>query len=217
VGRVAAISVPLDSTEKLVTIIELKKRGDSDEEAMHWLSGVKSDRHLRDIQCARRECWRPRSGTAPGRFPPRRAARSGAPPCVEQYRQDQFARLDRLSRPLGAHPELPMLVTVLVMAVAVSVEPFRIGMTVLMLNRPRPALQLLAFLSGGFGMGTTVGLVVLFVFRRRFAGVYLLHFAQGSDSDRGSWRYWSLLSWPWTSPGGWAGARQDWRRRPNDC
>ena len=42
-GRVAAISVPVNSTEKLVTVIELKKRGDSDEEAMHWLSGVKSD------------------------------------------------------------------------------------------------------------------------------------------------------------------------------
>lgn len=60
--------------------------------------------------------------------------------------------------------------TVLVMALAVSVEPFRIGMTVVMLNRPRPALQLLAFLCGGFAMGTTVGLVVLFVFRRALLG-----------------------------------------------
>ena len=63
-----------------------------------------------------------------------------------------------------------MLVTVLLMAFAVSVEPFRIGMTVLMLNRPRPALQLLAFLSGGFAMGTAVGLAVLFVFRRVLLG-----------------------------------------------
>ncbi len=63
-----------------------------------------------------------------------------------------------------------MLVTVLVMALAVSVEPFRIGMTVLMLNRPKPALQLFAFLCGGFAMGLTVGLVVLFVFRRTLAG-----------------------------------------------
>ncbi|BBY08489.1 GAP family protein [Mycobacterium noviomagense] len=63
-----------------------------------------------------------------------------------------------------------MLFTVLIMALAVSVEPFRIGMTVLMLNRPRPALQLLAFLSGGFTMGITVGLVVLFVFRRTLLG-----------------------------------------------
>jgi hypothetical protein len=63
-----------------------------------------------------------------------------------------------------------MLATVLIMALAVSIEPFRIGMTVLMLNRPRPALQLFAFLCGGFVMGTTVGLVVLFVFRRILLG-----------------------------------------------
>ena len=38
-------------------------------------------------------------------------------------------------------------------------------MTVLMVNRPRPGLQLLAFLAGGFAMGTTVGVIVLFVLR----------------------------------------------------
>lgn len=63
-----------------------------------------------------------------------------------------------------------MLLTVLVMALAVSLEPFRIGMTVLMLNRRRPVLQLSAFLVGGFAMGMTVGLVVLFVLRRRLLG-----------------------------------------------
>jgi len=60
-----------------------------------------------------------------------------------------------------------MLITVLVMAIALSLEPFRIGMTVLMLNRPRPMLQLSAFLCGGFAMGMTVGAVVLFGLRRR--------------------------------------------------
>lgn len=63
-----------------------------------------------------------------------------------------------------------MLFTLLVMAVAMSLEPFRIGMTVLMLNRPRPILQLLAFLSGGFAMGLTVGLAVLLVFRHLLLG-----------------------------------------------
>jgi len=58
-----------------------------------------------------------------------------------------------------------MWITLLAMAVAVSLEPFRIGMTVLMINRPRPALQLLAFLTGGFAMGIAVGLVVLFIMR----------------------------------------------------
>ena len=36
-GRVAAIAVPDDRMEKLVAIIELKKRGDSHEDAMHKL------------------------------------------------------------------------------------------------------------------------------------------------------------------------------------
>jgi hypothetical protein len=63
-----------------------------------------------------------------------------------------------------------MLFTILVMAVAMSLEPFRVGMTVLMLNRPRPILQLLAFLSGGFAMGLTVGLIVLLAFRRLLLG-----------------------------------------------
>jgi hypothetical protein len=58
-----------------------------------------------------------------------------------------------------------MWITLLVMAVAVSLEPFRIGMVVLMINRPRPGLQLLAFLAGGFAMGTAVGVIVLFVLR----------------------------------------------------
>ncbi|PND56793.1 hypothetical protein CRM90_15175 [Mycobacterium sp. ENV421] len=55
-----------------------------------------------------------------------------------------------------------MWFTLLVMAVAVSLEPFRIGMSVVMLNRPRPHLQLAAFLCGGFVMGLSVGAVVLF-------------------------------------------------------
>jgi hypothetical protein len=58
-----------------------------------------------------------------------------------------------------------MWITLLAMAIAVSLEPFRIGMTILMINRPRPGLQLLAFLTGGFAMGITVGLIVLFILR----------------------------------------------------
>jgi hypothetical protein len=60
-----------------------------------------------------------------------------------------------------------MWITLLVMAVAVSLEPFRIGMSVLMLNRPRPLLQLTAFLCGGFLMGLTVGAVVLLALESR--------------------------------------------------
>jgi len=60
-----------------------------------------------------------------------------------------------------------MWITLLVMAVAVSLEPFRIGMSVLLLNRPRPLLQLSAFLCGGFLMGLTVGAAVLFLLESR--------------------------------------------------
>ncbi len=58
-----------------------------------------------------------------------------------------------------------MWLTLLMMAVAVSLEPFRIAMTVVIINRPRPLLHLLAFLIGGYAMGITVGLVVLLVVR----------------------------------------------------
>jgi len=54
---------------------------------------------------------------------------------------------------------------VLVMALAVSFRPVPIGLTVMMLNRPRPMQQLLAFLCGGFAMSLSVGMVVLFILR----------------------------------------------------
>jgi hypothetical protein len=55
--------------------------------------------------------------------------------------------------------------TVLLMGTAVIFEPIRMGLAVLMLNRPRPMLQLLAFLCGGFTMGVGAGVVVLFILR----------------------------------------------------
>src|SRR3981189_1120164 len=104
----------------------------------------------------------------PGRFPPRRAARFGAPTASSSTgRTNSFGWTPEPSR-WGA-PESPMLVGP-GNGPCRRVEPFRIGMTVLMLNRPRPALQLFALLYGGFAMGTTAGLVVLFVFRRTLLG-----------------------------------------------
>lgn len=58
-----------------------------------------------------------------------------------------------------------MWITLLAMAIAVSLEPFRIALTVVMINRPRPLLQLLAFLTGGFAMGIAVGTIALFVLK----------------------------------------------------
>jgi fatty acid CoA ligase FadD21 len=92
-GRVAAISVPLNSTEKLVTIIELKKRGDSDEEATHWISGIKSD-----VTSAISNAHGLNVGdlvlVSPGSIPTTTSGKIRRAACVEQYRQDQFTRLD---------------------------------------------------------------------------------------------------------------------------
>ena len=92
-GRVAAISVPVHSTEKLVTVIEVKKRGDSNEEAMQWLTYVKGDvtsaisnehgLHVGDLVLV-----------PPGSIPTTTSGKVRRAACVEQYRQDQFTRLD---------------------------------------------------------------------------------------------------------------------------
>ncbi|APE17193.1 AMP-binding protein [Mycolicibacterium pallens] len=86
-GRVAAIAVADEETEKLVTIVELKKREDADLEA------VKSDvvaaiSRAHGLQVADIVLVEPGSmpTTTSGKI--RRAA------CVEQYRQGQFVRLD---------------------------------------------------------------------------------------------------------------------------
>ena len=76
---------------------------------------------------------------------------------------------------------LVMWITLLAMAVAVSLEPFRIGMTIVMMNRPRPLLALLTFLAGGFAMGITVGIVVLFVLRPALGSA---HFTLPQSADR---------------------------------
>ena len=92
-GRVAAISVSLDSTERLVTVIEVKKRGDSTVEAMHWLSGVKSD-----VTSAISNAHGLNVGdlvlVPPGSIPTTTSGKIRRAACAEQYRQDQFTRLD---------------------------------------------------------------------------------------------------------------------------
>jgi fatty acid CoA ligase FadD21 len=91
-GRVAAISVPLNSTEKLVTVIELKKRRDSSE-ATHWLTCVKSD-----VTSAISNAHGLSVGdlvlVPPGSIPTTTSGKIRRAACVEQYRQDQFTRLD---------------------------------------------------------------------------------------------------------------------------
>lgn len=59
-----------------------------------------------------------------------------------------------------------MWTTVLVLALAVNFEPNRIGLIPLLLARPRPLAQLLAFLAGSLTVALTFGLLILFVFQR---------------------------------------------------
>ena len=92
-GRVAAISVPVNSTEKLVTVIELRKRTDLNEDAMRWLSAVKSD-----VTAAISNAHGLNIGdlvlVPPGSIPTTTSGKIRRAACAEQYRQDQFIRLD---------------------------------------------------------------------------------------------------------------------------
>ena len=180
-GRVAAISVPLNSTEQLVTVVEIKKHRRLRRGREGPAQRAQKRCHIGDLEFARAECRRPRPGGA--RIDPHHDERQGPPRRLRRFVPPGSVRqIGRLSGPaLAAH--FPMILTVLLMALAVSFEPFRVGMTVLMLSRPKPALQLMAFLLGGFAMGTTVGLIVLFIFRRILLGS-ILHVAAGADSDR---------------------------------
>jgi fatty acid CoA ligase FadD21 len=92
-GRVAAISVPVNSTEKLVTVVEVKKRADSTPEATRWLSEVKSD-----VTSAISNAHGLNVGdlvlVPPGSIPTTTSGKVRRAACAEQYRQDQFVRLD---------------------------------------------------------------------------------------------------------------------------
>jgi fatty acid CoA ligase FadD28 len=92
-GRCAAISVPDDGTEKLVAIIELKKRGDSDEEAMHKLGAIKSE-VTSAISKSHGLSVADLVLVQPGSIPITTSGKVRRRTCVEHYRQDQFARLD---------------------------------------------------------------------------------------------------------------------------
>ena len=92
-GRCAAIAVSDEDTEKLVAIIEFKHRGDSHEDASDKLVAVK-----RDVTSAISNSHG--LGVAdlvvvpPGSIPITTSGKVRRAACVEQYRQDRFARLD---------------------------------------------------------------------------------------------------------------------------
>ena len=92
-GRVAAIAVPDKDIEQLVVIIEVKKRGDSDEDAMRKFVVVK-----REVTSAISNSHG--LGVAdlvlvpPGSIPITTSGKVRRAACAEQYRQAQFVRLD---------------------------------------------------------------------------------------------------------------------------
>jgi fatty acid CoA ligase FadD28 len=92
-GRVAAIAVPDGGSEQLVVIIEVKKRGASDEDVMHKFGVVK-----REVTSAISNSHG--LGVAdlvlvpPGSIPITTSGKVRRAACVEQYRQGQFVRLD---------------------------------------------------------------------------------------------------------------------------
>jgi fatty acid CoA ligase FadD28 len=92
-GRVAAIAIPDKKTEKLVAIVELKKRGDSHEDAMHKLDIVKRE-VTAAISTSHGLSVADLVVVAPGSIPITTSGKVRRSTCVEQYRHGQFTRID---------------------------------------------------------------------------------------------------------------------------
>jgi acyl-CoA synthetase (AMP-forming)/AMP-acid ligase II len=92
-GRCAAIAVPDNGVEKLVAIIEFKKKDDSDEEAADSLHVVK-----REVTSAISKSHGLSVAdlvlVPPGSIPITTSGKIRRAQCVELYRQEEFARLD---------------------------------------------------------------------------------------------------------------------------
>ncbi len=95
-GRVVAIAVPDDRTEKLVTIIELMKRGRTDEEEKNRLRTVK-----REVASAISGSHRLRVAdvvmVAPGSIPVTTSGKVRRSASVERYLHHEFSRLDAMA------------------------------------------------------------------------------------------------------------------------
>jgi fatty acid CoA ligase FadD28 len=92
-GRVAAIAVEEERTEQLVAIIEVKKRGDTEEAATENLLTIK-----RDVASAISQSYGLSAAdlvlVPRGSIPITTSGKIRRASCVEQYRNDQFNRLD---------------------------------------------------------------------------------------------------------------------------
>jgi fatty acid CoA ligase FadD21 len=76
-----------------VTVIEVKKRGESPIEAVHWLKEIKSD-VTSAISVAHGLNVGDLVLVPPGSIPTTTSGKVRRAACVEQYRQDEFTRLD---------------------------------------------------------------------------------------------------------------------------
>jgi fatty acid CoA ligase FadD28 len=92
-GRCVAISVPDDGTEKLVAIAELKNHGEAREDVLHKLAGVKNE-VTAAISTSHGLSIADLVMVPPGSIPITTSGKVRRKACVDQYRQDQFARLD---------------------------------------------------------------------------------------------------------------------------
>jgi fatty acid CoA ligase FadD28 len=92
-GRSAAIAVPDEGTEKLVVIVEIRKRGGSDEDAMDSLVAIKRE-VTSAISTSHALAVADVVLVAPGSLPITTSGKIRRATAVEQYQQDQFVRLD---------------------------------------------------------------------------------------------------------------------------
>jgi len=94
-GRCAAIAVPDGTSEKLVTIIEFRKRkkGDSEEEVAERLRDIKRD-VTAAIYASHGLSVADLVLVSPGSIPITTSGKIRRAQCVEQYRQREFTRLD---------------------------------------------------------------------------------------------------------------------------
>ncbi|WP_082933438.1 AMP-binding protein [Mycolicibacterium elephantis] len=92
-GRVAAIAVPVNGTETLVTVIELKEPTGIDEDAMRWFGDVKSK-----VTAAVSNAHGLSVGdlvlVPPGSIPTTTSGKIRRSTCLELYQQGGFTRLD---------------------------------------------------------------------------------------------------------------------------
>jgi acyl-CoA synthetase (AMP-forming)/AMP-acid ligase II len=92
-GRCVAIAVPGNHVEKLVVIVELKKRGDSDEDAMDKLGVVKRE-VTSAISSSHGLTVADLVLVSPGSIPITTSGKVRRAECAQLYRHDEFIRLD---------------------------------------------------------------------------------------------------------------------------